>query len=472
MRERGFEATALAVQRGKEPQPSPNDDRPILDHASWLGAHWTSDAKQTIEKVGAGGTAPDWIIVDHYALDARWEKALRPHCRNLMAIDDLADRPHDCDLLLDQNLVADMSHRYNNKLPVRCRQMLGPRYALLHPQYAELHSRTSPREGPVRRVLVYFGGADRDNLTGMTISAFLSLERTDIAMDVVINPDSPHAAAVRQQAASTGQIQLYERLPTLAPLMMQADLAVGAGGATSWERCCLGLPSLVITLAENQKPIAAELARQGLIRWLGHKSEVSQLKLAQALGDILDTGLMPNWSEKCHELVDDKGTDRVTSALSLHPEIKLKVRLARMEDENLILQWANDPVVRKNSFSAERIDPASHHAWYQKRLHDTKHCRFFIVETVDGLPIGQVRFDRSAEAWEVHFAMDASCRGKGIGYAFLEIAVISFKSAESDPYPIFGRVKLQNQASRNIFKRLGFSETHGENELTYCSSVT
>jgi len=308
IRKQGFKAVALTVQDAGSRRPTEAGKQPLA-HAAWLGADWSTDVEQT--RIGAGASAFDWLIVDHYALDARWESALRPQCRRIMVIDDLADRLHDCDLLLDQNLVANMAHRYDGKVPAHCGRMLGPDYALLQRQYAELHSLVPPRAGPVRRVMVYFGGADADNLTGRAIAALLSLGREDVAVDVVINPSSPHAASIRQQVEGQAQITLYEAIPSLAPLMMQADLAIGAGGATSWERCCLGLPSLVVTLAENQTPTVAEQDQQGLIRWLGHKDDVSSPTLAQALDDIFDAGLLSDWSERCQQRVDGLGAERV-----------------------------------------------------------------------------------------------------------------------------------------------------------------
>ena len=327
IREQGIEAVALPCGSGERNRPGHSPEA-ALAHAEWLGTDWRTDAEATRDALGE--TIADWLIVDHYALDARWETALRPHCRKLLVIDDLADRQHDCDLLLDQNLVADMEHRYDGKLPDHCGRLLGPQYALLQPQYAELHPRTPPREGPIRRVLVYFGGADTDNLTGLAIAAFQSLQRDDVMLDVVINPSSPHAGAIRQQLQGIPNATLHTGLPSLAPLMVRADLSIGAGGVTSWERCCLGLPTLVITLAENQKPIAAELDRQGLIRWLGHKDEVSEQSLAGVLADLLDRGLQVDWSEACQRLVDGRGTERVRSLLLLSPETPLRARLARL----------------------------------------------------------------------------------------------------------------------------------------------
>lgn len=456
IRQRGH--AAVALPRESESSCSESGDDPA--HGWWLGTDWETDAEQT--RAAVSGAPIDWLIVDHYALDSRWERQFRSVCRMLMVIDDLADRPHDCDLLLDQNLVADMARRYDNNVPTHCGLMLGTDYALLQPRYAELHPRVPPREGPVHRVLISFGGADRENMTGMAIAAFLSLERRDIALDVVINQASPHAEAIRHLAEGYPHIALHTDLPSLATLMVRADLAIGAAGVTSWERCCLGLPSVVITVADNQRPIAAELDRRGLVRWLGHKNEVSEVMLVRALKDILDAGLKAEWSESCLRLLDGRGAERVCSILMLNEQTPLRARLARMDDEALILQWANDPLVRQNAFTPGGIDPETHRAWFRKRLRDPVHCRLYVVETGDGFPVGQVRFERSCDAWEIDYALDARARGRKLGKPLLQIALQALCAGTSG-VPLLGRVKDSNGTSRKIFDALGFeSKRDGE----------
>ncbi len=149
-------------------------------HAAWLGATWQEDADATVAAITSLQIKPDWLIVDHYGIDQRWEDVLRPLVDRIMVIDDLADRHHDCDLLLDQNLILDMESRYGDLVPDDCTLLLGPDYALLQPIYAELHDRIPPREGSIRRILISFGGADSNNLTGRALEAFISLNRPDI----------------------------------------------------------------------------------------------------------------------------------------------------------------------------------------------------------------------------------------------------------------------------------------------------
>src|SRR5262249_36593724 len=146
---------------------------------------WNVDADETRAAIGTGPAA-DWVVVDHYALDWRWETAIRCSTDRVMAIDDLADRVHDCDLLLDQNLLPDADARYRTKVPRRCTCLLGPAFVLLHPMFADLHGSVLAREGAVRRVFVSIGGTDPHNLTGRILAGVLSLDRGDIEVDVVM----------------------------------------------------------------------------------------------------------------------------------------------------------------------------------------------------------------------------------------------------------------------------------------------
>jgi len=432
-------------------------------HAGWLGVSWKQDAEETCAAIEASDVRPDWLVVDHYALDQRWESALRPSVGRIMVIDDLADRVHDCDLLLDQNLVARMHERYASKVPVACGLLLGPEYALLQPTYAELHDRISLREGPIQRIFLFFSGADSDNWTGRTLSAFLQLNRPDIDVDVVITSDGAHAKTIRQQVAGHENIHLHSDLPTLAPLMAAADLAIGAGGATSWERLCMGLPALVVTLAENQRPIAEELQKQDLIHWLGHHDVVDALTVGQALDELIQHGLDKDWSSRCFAAVDGCGVGRVCAALTVTARALLRARHAEWKDEALLLIWANDPTTRKSAFSQEPISATIHHAWLRNRLGCRDRCRLYIVETTDGEALGQVRFECQEQVWEIDYALAPMFRGRGLGRPLLETALSQFRS-ELPGALVFAQVRDTNYPSRRVFESLGFEAKVGGRE--------
>jgi UDP-2,4-diacetamido-2,4,6-trideoxy-beta-L-altropyranose hydrolase len=441
--EEGFEILALPDVQG-----TGNGE----GDAPWLDIPWQTDAEQSIAALA--GSRPDWLVVDHYGLDARWEKALRPHCGRIMAIDDRADRPHDIDLLLDQNLVADLDTRYQGLLPAQAVALLGPRYALLQEVYSALHREARPRTGPVRRILIYFGGADQADLTGRTLRAFLGLGRDDIGVDIVGNPESPFHKSWQALSEAHGNLVLHGALDSLAPLMSQADLAVGAGGATSWERLCLGLPALVVSLADNQRPIAEELNRQGLVQWVGHADALSEAELSKALQKVLGEPLPARWSIQCLSTVDGLGARRVAAALTLNADTPLKARCAAPADEALILEWANDPLVRSRSFDTGRIEPQAHKSWFQAKLANPGNCRYWIVETNDGLPIGQVRFEGKEGEWEIHYGLASVARGRGLGSRLLETAIATFPDPAATP--LMGRVKPDNTPSIRIFEKLGF----------------
>lgn len=446
--------------------PAPRGEGREGDYVSWLGADWSVDATETIEALRAWGPV-DWLVVDHYAVDRRWETALRTSARRIMVIDDLANRPHDCDLLLDQNLTAGMHTRYEDRVPAGTGLLLGPEYALLQPLYAELHAQLPARDGLIRRIFVFFGGVDSDNLTGRTLAAILGLNRPDIEVDVVVSASGPHVAAVRRQASGHSNVHFHSGLPTLAPLMAGADLAVGAGGATSWERLCLRLPALVVTLAENQRPVAEELDRRGLIRWLGNKDAVSELAIAEAVGDVLQNGWDKERLPSHFPIVDGKGASRVCAALTVTATTTLRVRHAGLEDEALLLELANDPETRRNAFAPHAISEDTHRSWFSARVSDPESCYLYVVETEEGVPVGQVRFDRAEQAWRIDYALVPHFRGRGLGRPLLESAMRTLNE-ERPRSSVFGQVKDTNIASMKVFESLGFdSHPNGPGTVEY-----
>ncbi|WP_096697336.1 UDP-2,4-diacetamido-2,4,6-trideoxy-beta-L-altropyranose hydrolase [Polaromonas sp. AER18D-145] len=430
-------------------------------HASWLGASWEQDAAQFLAFLETIGLRPDWLVVDHYAIDYRWETCLRPAVGRIMVIDDLADRPHDCDMLLDQNLVAQMKARYDDKVPPNCRKLLGPQYALLQLDYAERRAHIAPRNGAVRRIFIYFGGADTNNLTGRSLRAVLSLERPDIEIDVVVSAVSPHIDAIRQQVEDRSNVHLYSGLSTLASLIESADLGIGAGGATNWERLCLGLPSIVIALAANQIPVATELERRGLIRFLQDGNDVDEVTIAKELALILEDGLSNDWSLQCLTVVDGCGAERVCAAMVAPGAVHLRSRPATPLDEDILLEWANEPTTRRNALVPAKIDSTTHHQWFQRRLENKAGCRIYIAETDEGLSAGQVRLERVENSWEVHYALSPAFRGRGLGRQMLEQALAKFIDEIGDA-SIFGRVKSDNRPSLRVFDSLGFSAMFNE----------
>ncbi len=284
-------------------------------HAAWLGCDWQADAQETAAILT--DLQPDWLVVDHYALDQHWEEALAPHYRQLLVIDDLADRPHHCDLLLDQNWFADITPaRYRNLVPPHCKCYLGPEYALLKPEYAQLRASMPPRDGKVRRVLVFLGGSDPSNQTAKVLTALTQPSFAHLQVDVVLGQNHPDAQSIAEQVAIRLGTALHQALPTLGHLMARADLMIGAGGSTTWERMCLGLPAIVISVAANQTTTNRALMNAGYIDFLGELSDVSIPNITDALQRCMDNpGVLKSQNSLGQKLVSGTGASIICQQL-------------------------------------------------------------------------------------------------------------------------------------------------------------
>jgi len=262
----------------------------------------------------------EWLIVDHYGLDANWITPLRGWAQHVMVIDDLADRSLDCDLLLDQTLGREDGD-YRPLTPETCTYLLGPEFALLRPEFAALRSqcltrrRTPTKQGPTK-VLVALGATDPKNVT-MTVLETLNSISTDIEITIVLGSGAPHLSAIRDTSIS-------HRHPTsvlvdasdMATLMAHADIAIGASGTSSWERCCVGLPTIAIELADNQHEISRTLSEAGAITFLGRYETLHPDLLNQAVMNLISTPRhMEHMSMMAAEVCDGLGATRVAERI-------------------------------------------------------------------------------------------------------------------------------------------------------------
>ena len=445
-------------------------------YSSWLGCTQEQDAAQCLKVLAdAGIKTASWLLVDHYGLDARWEARLLSgldggaSAPKLLVIDDLADRPHQADLLLDQNFFGeDTYQRYQDLLPLECRQLLGPYYALLGSEYAQLHPLLPPRT-ELRRVLVFVGGGDPDNLTARALQALMDPAFVDLAVDVVLGFQAPHRKSVEELVAFRPQTTLYGQLPSLAGLIARADLAIGAGGVTTWERACLGLPSIVIAIAANQLPVSEALDQAGYLQLLGDVTRVTAEQIREALLIKLDDPLTGGTQTA---LTDGWGASRL--AMAMHGFTgTIRLRTAMSADESLLLHWANDPQVRANSFSQERIERLDHHNWFQKSLKDPDRL-LLIAMAADGCPIGQIRFDRQPRSAQadvsdamVALSLDRCARGHGLSSELVRLGLVEMTQRWGASTHAVAEVLPSNTASNACFARAGFSD---ESELLFDDS--
>jgi len=285
---------------------------PDLRHSQWLGATQAQDAEVCASLLEA--QRPDWLIVDHYALDVRWEQALAPYYHNLMVIDDLADRKHSCDLLLDQTFGRDVAD-YRPLVPADCRLLCGSQYALLRPEFAALRPYSLQRRARpvIRELLVTMGGVDKDNATGRVLQALGSCSLPeDCRITVVMGATAPWLEEVRNLAQEMPwAARVLVGVNDMAQLMADSDLAIGAAGATSWERCCLGLPSIMLVLAANQMQVALGLEEAGAAR-VADLEQRAPRQLAELIGQLFDDSRqLLRMSECAASIVNGEGANNV-----------------------------------------------------------------------------------------------------------------------------------------------------------------
>lgn len=289
---------------------------PTLKHAEWLGASQEQDADTC--QVLLEQLQPRWLVVDSYALDSRWEKAVRRLCGRLLVIDDIADRVHDCDFLLDQTLGRDPID-YRPLVPDSCTLLCGAKYALLRPEFGEArpYSLERRRTAEAKHILVTMGGVDQRNATREVLAALASAEvPSNCIITVVMGPTAPWVEAVKEQAANMSVTTIVKTsVNDMAQLMADSDLAIGASGATSWERCCLGLPSIMVVLANNQKAVAASLERVKAAKLIPTASDVAVMLPDMVKEFLQNPGQLKLMSGAAASVTNGKGVSRLIGHL-------------------------------------------------------------------------------------------------------------------------------------------------------------
>ena len=284
-------------------------------YASWLGVSEIEDAEQTINAFGE--KEPDWLIVDHYSLGKYWESKIRTHVCKIMVIDDLADRPHDCDLLLNQNYFIGGEARYKNLVPPTCTKLLGPQYALLRPDFLAARRNLKPQTGNISRIFVFFGGVDSHNVTSMALESLSSSDFDELEVDVVIGKNNQHRTQIIDLVAKRPRTKLYVQIENMAELMVKADLALGAGGINTWERMCLNLESHVIITAENQTIVNEQLNKNNYIHLIGNVFNMNSTKIGIHLNKAISLKKnILNFKTNFSSLCDGSGVSRIIKEIT------------------------------------------------------------------------------------------------------------------------------------------------------------
>jgi len=457
IREKGFCCQELP----KAPDVEPNEQRvqdTRFEYASLMGVSQQQDAQETIESIGT--TRADWLIVDHYGIDEDWETRLRPYAAKIMVIDDLADRRHDCDLLLDQNFFIAGEKRYDELVSPACTKLLGPKYALLRREFREAKKNLRERSGEVKRVLVFLGGTDPENITGTVIEALSDPELIHLKVDVVIGSQNPHRVKVEKLVHARPKTTLHIQVSNIAKLMSNADAAIGAGGSTAIERLSLGLPCIVIPIAKNQEEISKQLEEKKYIILIDNKQIRNGVKkgfkyLGQAQKNLNATNIFQG-----------NGAEEIANLLVKGPNpLELFLRRAESNDCLLYWHWVNDVEVRSSAFDSNIIELENHKKWFDKKIKDNESMLFLLDSKIGA--IGQIRFEKKSNYFQVDYSISRQFRGYSLGSIIVKKGIETIKPGAT----ILAEVKETNKRSAAIFSKSGFSKKEQNKKYIFTKEV-
>lgn len=413
---------------------------------SWLGVSPEVDAAETLACLD--DLRVDILVVDHYAISAAWERMLRPRCRTIFVVDDLADRPHECDLLLDMNFGRTQMD-YEGLVPADCRVLAGTEFVLLRPEFAAYRAQSLARPRPsLREVLISMGGMDKDNVT---LDVLNVLDRCALPQDcritVVMGARAPWLEAVRERACRMPRsTRVLVNVENMACLMAGSDLAIGSGGGGTYERIFMGLPSVVRPIAENQEAHLERMARAGLFTLWRDASSLEAL----LTGDLTEVLRRPS------DVVRN-GVEAVVHTL-LGPPVELRTPVPL--DVRRTYRWLQDDGLRVAFLM--RVKPA-------RRKH-IEHWRAVLQAAVPaslsiyvrGKHIGNAGFkpvpreSRTAELWMYIGA--PSDRGRGIGAHV--VRPLEDRMRQAGFRRSILHVSRKNVSALRLYLRCGYRECH------------
>jgi UDP-2,4-diacetamido-2,4,6-trideoxy-beta-L-altropyranose hydrolase len=415
------------------------------------------DLQTTLEilRTRSAGTIENltWLVLDGYHFDAVYQQAVRAAGYRLLVIDDMAHLPaYHADILLNQNLGAE-------KLKYNCDSdttlLLGSQYVLLRQEFLAWRGWQREVSDVAHKVLVTMGGGDPGNVTLKVIHALDQVQVDGLEAVIVVGDSNPHYKMLQSAIRNLQlKIRLERNASNMPELMAWADVAITAGGSTCWELAFMGMPSLVLAIAENQLGVVKQLETLGTAVNLGWHQQVASFQIAQSMMYLLASAVRRTaLAHQCHAQVDGDGVDRVLA--QIHGD-RIRLRYMREEDKFLVWEWANAPEVRAASFSTDVISWEQHIQWFASKQKDPN-CVFYLAINEADLPLGHVRFDVDGTEATISITLDAKYRGQGYGSQLITLA--SQKLCQTLPVQlIHAYVKEGNPASVYAFLKAKFLE--------------
>lgn len=421
-----------------------------IPHAHWAEVTWQQDVADTVFALAR--RAVDWIVVDHYAFDARWHEAMRRQLGVPIAVvDDLADRNLSAELLVDQNHAADHRRKYQGRIASSARILGGPRFALLSSAY-----RSAARyelNVTCRSLGIFMGGIDAANWSSVALRACRDQAGFDGDIAIATTSANPNIAELRALCERWPRTTLEVDLADLSGFFARHDLQIGAGGGATWERCCIGPPTLAFVCAENQRVVIDELRELGAIATLPPTVEPSEQSIGAALRRLLsDADERRHISARARALVDGRGAERVAFYMAA---ARLQLRDASIADAALMFDWRNHPATRQMSVDPVRIEWEAHCRWLERALSDP--ARILQIATIGALPVGVIRYDiRDGERAEVSLYLDPCLHGLGLGARLLRAGESLLRTRRPGLQQLLATVLDINRASARMFTADGY----------------
>jgi len=338
-----------------------------------------------------------------------------------------------------------MQTRYTGKVPAYCQLLLGPRYALLREEFRKLRTQMKPRTGEVKRILLFFGGVDADNYTGLAIKALADMTIKGLDVDVVIGAQHPCRAEIETNCAALGFV-CHVQTDKMAELMAAADLAIGAGGTAIWERSCLGLPTISLCVAENQHKQIIDAAEAGLLYAPSNDNNIIDLIHNHTNGLLENPALLKLISNAQMNAVDGKGVARIVHALAISG---IEMRQATELDSQQLFEWRNHSTIRAVSRNNSPILWQDHQKWLGAVLADQD--RELLIGISADQPVGVVRFDKDGDHAEISIYLVPECGFEGQGRKLLSSAERWLKANQPHIKSIRASVLNENIVSKNLF---------------------
>ena len=454
IRSSGFEVCGLGLLEDKKINNK-------LSHSHWLGTSQQQDANDCIRALKSEEI--DWLIVDHYALDEEWQNELKPFCKKIMAIDDLADRKHQCDILLDQTFGRQQGD-YSALVPKNCSLLLGAKYALLRPEFERWRAYSLEHrynKTKAKQLLVNMGGVDADNATQWVIEALKTCTlSSDTNIVIIMGALSPYLKDIQAMVANFPyKVEVKVDVNNMAEMMANSDLAIGAAGATTWERCCLGLPTVQVVVAKNQEFLAKILARHNVVKLAKEAKEISCLleNSSEWMKDI--SGIA---SRVCDGLGGLRVFNKMADCkinLGKFGEVELR-NYSNLDSNNsaFALNMRNHPQIKKWMYNQSSISKKEHLEFVESLKSDMSQ-RYFLIEWKNNI-IGSINFSKIDFCNSVEFGLYVNpfLQSKGMG-RILEAAVSYYAFNELGVQKIKLKVLSDNKRAIDFYNACGFEFT-------------